>query len=206
MKPLEVFKVESPDETGAAAYDSVIRDVLADLELTTVLGRLWVEINPTEPFFIFCALIRTGIPPIRVSDVADVTLGTASSKQVSLELTNEEYVPQLLGRLRMEYGHENIEQPDKKTMTITTDNMAEASKSIADTVIADPRREIEVRLADALLRITPEGFRVRHHVSTGSEMLFVASEDAIQPEWIKRAEGIMAELKEGIEMEVSGHA
>ncbi len=196
MKPLEVFRVESPDSAGAKAYESVIRDVLSDLELTTVLGRLWIQIDPVEPVFIFCALIRTGIPPIRVSDMADISTGTPSAKQVELKLTNEEYVPTLLNILWTEYGRENVSQPEKKVITIDTEDKDEVRRTLADVVIADPRRELESRLADALLRITPEGFRVRHHVSTGSEMLFVASEDSIKSEWVKKAEDMMDRLKE----------
>jgi putative methanogenesis marker protein 17 len=198
MLPLEVFRVESPDKTGAEAYESVIRDVLADLELTTVLGRLWIHIDPSEPVFIFCALIRTGIPPIRVSDMADISTGTPSAKQVELKLTDEEHVSTLLNILWVEYGRENVSQPERKVITIDTEDKDEVAKKLADVVIADPRREIESRLADALLRITPEGFRVRHHVSTGSEMLFVASEDPINPEWVKKAEDMMNQLKEDL--------
>ncbi len=198
MKPLEVFRVESPDKTGAESYESVIRDVLADLELTTVLGRLWIWIDPTEPVFIFCALIRAGIPPIRVSDMADISTGAPSAKQVELKLTNEEHVSTLLNILWAEYGRENVSQPERRTITIDTEDKDEVAEKLADVVIADPRREIESRLADALLRITPEGFRVRHHVSTGSEMLFVASEDPIKPEWIKKAEDMMDQLKEDL--------
>lgn len=198
MLPLEVFRVESPDKTGAESYESVIRDVLADLELTTVLGRLWIHIDPTEPVFIFCALIRAGIPPICVKDMADISTGTPGAKQVELKLTNEEHVSTLLSILWVEYGRENVSQPEKRTITINTDDTAEVAEKIADVVIADPRKEIESRLADALLRITPEGFRVRHHVSTGSEMLFVASEDSIKSEWIKKAENMMDQLKEDL--------
>jgi putative methanogenesis marker protein 17 len=195
MLPLEVFRVESPDKTGAEAYESVIRDVLADLELTTVLGRLWIHIDPSEPVFIFCALIRTGIPPIRVSDMADISTGTPSAKHVELKLTDEEHVSTLLNILWVEYGRENVSQPERKVITIDTEDKDEVAQKLADVVIADPRREIESRLADALLRITPEGFRVRHHVSTGSEMLFLASEDPINPEWVKKAEDMMDQLK-----------
>jgi len=198
MLPLEVFRVESPDKTGAESYESVIRDVLADLELTTVLGRLWIHIDPTEPVFIFCALIRTGLPPICVKDMADISTGMPSAKQVELKLTNEEHIPTLLNILWAEYGRENVLQPEKRVITIDTEDKDEVAEKLADVVIADPRKEIESRLADALLRITPEGFRVRHHVSTGSEMLFVASEDPIKPEWIKKAEDMMDQLKEGL--------
>ena len=198
MLPLEVFRVESPDKTGAESYESVIRDVIADLELTTVLGRLWIWINPTEPVFIFCALIRAGIPPICVKDMADIRTGMPSTKQVELKLTNEEHVSTLLNILWAEYGRENVSQPEKRTITIDTEDKDEVARTIADVVIADPRKEIESRLADALLRITPEGFRVRHHVSTGSEMLFVASEDSIKPEWVKKAEDMMDQLKEDL--------
>ena len=195
MLPLEVFRVESPDKTGAEAYESVIRDVLADLELTTVLGRLWIHIDPVEPVFLFCTLIRTGLPPICVKDMADISTGAPSTKKVELKLTNEEHVSTLLNILWIEYGRENVSQPERKVITIDTEDKGRVAKELADVVIADPRREIETRLADALLRITPEGFRVRHHVSTGSEMLFVASEDSIKPEWVKKAEDMMDQLK-----------
>ncbi len=195
MLPLEVFRVESPDKTGAEAYESVIRDVLADLELTTVLGRLWIHIDPVEPVFLFCTLIRTGLPPICVKDMADISTGAPSTKKVELKLTNEEHVSTLLNILWIEYGRENVSQPERKVITIDTEDKGRVAKELADVVIADPRREIESRLADALLRITPEGFRVRHHVSTGSEMLFVASEDSIKPEWVKKAEDMMDQLK-----------
>ena len=198
MLPLEVFRVESPDKPGAESYESVIRDVLADLELTTVLGRLWIHIDPTEPVFIFCALIRTGLPPICVKDMADISTGMPSAKQVELKLTNEEHVSTLLNILWIEYGRENVSQPERLVITIDTEDKDEVAEKLAGVVIADPRREIESRLADALLRITPEGFRVRHHVSTGSEMLFVASEDPIKPEWVKKAEDMMDQLKEDL--------
>ncbi len=196
MEPLEVFRVESPDKTGADAYELVTRDVLSDLELTTTLGRLWIHIDPNEPVFIFCTRIRSGLPPVCVRDMAEIEVGAPGVDKVSINIFNEEYVPQLLSTLRIKYGRGNIEQPDKKTMTIATKDPIEVAKGVADVIIADPRREIESRLADALLRITPEGFRVRHHISTESEMLFVASEDPIKSEWIKKAEDMMSELKE----------
>ena len=196
MEPLEVFRVESPDKTGAEAYESVSRDVLSDLELTTTLGRLWIYIDPAEPVFIFCTLIRSGLPPVCVRDMAEIEVGAPGVDEVNINIFNEEYVPQLLSTLRIKYGRENIEQPDRKTMTIATKDPSEVAKEVADVIIADPRREIESRLADALLRITPEGFRVRHHISTESEMLFVASEDPIKSEWIKKAEDMINELKE----------
>jgi len=205
MKPLEIFRVESPDKIGAKSYELVTRDVLADLELTTVLGRLWVYIDPTEPVFILCALIRTGIPPIRIKDMADIKTGTTSAEGVLIEIINEGYVVSLLSTLVAEYGRENISQPDKKTVAIATEDKIEVAKSVAEVIIADPRREVDTRLADALLRITPEGFRVRHHTSSKSEMLFVASEDAIKPEWIDQANDMMNQLKDMSE-EVVNHA
>ncbi len=205
MKPLEIFRVESPDTIGAKSYELVTRDVLADLELTTVLGRLWEYIDPVEPVFILCALIRTGIPPIRIKDMADITTGTTSAEGVLIAIINEGYVVSLLSTLVAEYGRENISQPDKKTVAIATEDKIEVAKSVAEVVIADPRREVDTRLADALLRITPEGFRVRHHVSTESEMLFVASEDAIKSEWIDQANDMMNQLKDMSE-EVINHA
>ncbi len=137
--------------------------------------------------------------------MADITTGTTSDEGVLIAIINEGYVVSLLSTLVAEYGRENISQPDKKTVAIATEDKIEVAKSVAEVVIADPRREVDTRLADALLRITPEGFRVRHHVSTESEMLFVASEDAIKPEWIDQANDMMNQLKDMSE-EVINHA
>lgn len=195
MKPLEILTVDSPDKTGAAAYESVIRDVLSDLQLNTVIGRLWVYIDPKEPVFTFCALIRTGLPPICIRDIAEVDIGAPGFDQVIINIINEEYVPLLLNILWAKYGRENVEQPDQLTVTLSTEDKTGVAATLGDVVIADPRRQIEARLADALLRITPEGFRIRYHTSTESEMLFVASEDPIRSEWTDRAKDMMNQLK-----------
>jgi len=50
--------------------------------------------------------------------------------------------------------------------------------------VYDPQEELKKNVIDALLRITPEGFRVRKHYIDARMLAFIASEDPIKPEWL----------------------
>ncbi|MDD4579635.1 MAG: DUF2113 family protein, partial [Methanothrix sp.] len=67
--------------------------------------------------------------------------------------------------------------------------------SPSDLMVADLEAEFLQDLTDALIRITPEGFRNRRNEMTKDSFLFVAAEESLTPE-------ILSEIKEKIrEME-----
>ncbi len=195
MEQLETFKVESPDAVGAKTTRILIQDVLADLSLNRVIGRLKVYVDPVQPVFIFTALLRLGTPSIKLKDFAKVEMGALGKDEVKIELQKEAFTVKLLNKLWEIYGKENIEQPDRKIIVVKTDPAKEVDV-IRELVIEEPMQEVLDRLIDAIaLRIIPEGFRVRKHELTTSHVLFVASEDTLKSEWIAKAREMLDSLR-----------
>ncbi len=196
MEQLETFIVESADAVGAKTTRILIQDVLADLSLNRVIGRLKVYVDPVQPVFIFVALLRLTTPAIRLKDFAKVDMGALGKDEIKIELQREAFTIKLLSKLWEKYGKEKIEQPDKKIIIIKVDPLLELD-GMKELVIEEPRQEVLDRLIDAIaLRIIPEGFRVRKHVLTPSYVSFVASEDTLKPEWIQRGKEMLASLQE----------
>lgn len=190
----ETFVVESPDAVGAKTTKTLIQDVLADLTLTRVIGRLKVFVDPVQPVFIFAALLRLTSPAIRLKDFAKVDF-VVGKDEIKIELLREAYTLKLLNKLWEKYGKGNIEQPDKKIIVVKTDPVKEID-AMKELVIEEPRQEVLDRLIDAIaLRIIPEGFRVRKHELSPTHVLFVASEDTLKPEWIAKGKEILALLR-----------
>ena len=195
MEQLETFIVESPDAVGAKTTRTLIQDSLADLSLNRVIGRLKVFVDPVEPVFIFVALLRLGTPAIRLKDFAKIDMGALGKDEVKIELQREAFTVKLLNKLWQKYGKENIEQPDKKVIAVKTDPMKELDV-LRELVIEEPQQEVLDRLIDAIaLRIIPEGFRVRKHELSPSHVMFVASEDTLKPEWIKKAKDMLDSMR-----------
>ena len=195
MEQLETFIVESPDAVGAKTTRTLIQDSLADLSLNRVIGRLKVFVDPVEPVFIFVALLRLGTPAIRLKDFAKIDMGALGKDEVKIELQREAFTVKLLNKLWQKYGKENIEQPDKKVIVVKTDPMKELDV-LRELVIEEPQQEVLDRLIDAIaLRIIPEGFRVRKHELSPSHVMFVASEDTLKPEWIKKAKDMLDSMR-----------
>jgi hypothetical protein len=60
--------------------------------------------------------------------------------------------------------------------------------------VYDPQEDMKKNVIEALLRITPEGFRVRKHNITQRSLSFIASEDPIKPEWLAKCRSIYDRL------------
>ena len=194
MEQLETFIVESPDAVGARTTKILIQDVLADLSLNRVIGRMRVFVDPVQPVFILTALLRLTTPAIRLKDFAKIDMGALGKDEIKIELLREAFTIKLLNKLWEKYGKENIEQPDKKIIIVKVDPLKELDE-MRELVIDEPRQEVLDRLIDAIaLRIIPEGFRVRKHELSSSHVMFVASEDTLKPEWIKQAKDMLASL------------
>ncbi len=190
----ETFVVESPDAVGAKTTKTLIQDVLADLALNRVIGRLKVFVDPVQPVFIFAALLRLTSPAIRLKDFAKVDF-VVGKDEIKIELLREAYTLKLLNKLWEKYGKGNIEQPDKKIIVVKTDPVKEID-AMKELVIEEPMQEVLDRLIDAIaLRIIPEGFRVRKHELSPTHVLFVASEDTLKPEWIAKGKEMLASLR-----------
>ena len=196
MEEDEAIVVESPEETGAEVYQRVIKDVLSDLALGRVIEKVWVYIDVTEPVFIFVANRRIGLPSVRLKDFAEVEMGGYGKHEVVINLEREAYIPQLLEKLWERYGRGNINHQERIKIIVESPNYMDEVVILEEMVIDERVQEINDRIVDALLRITPEGFRVRYHKLTDKYILFVASEDAIKQEWKDRATAMLEKLEE----------
>jgi putative methanogenesis marker protein 17 len=194
MEKDESIVVESTEETGADVYHRVIIDVLSDLALGRVVKKVWVYIDVKEPVFIFVALRRTGLPSVQLKDFAEVEIGSYGKHEVVINLQREAYIPQLLGKLWERYGRGNIDHQERTKIVVETPGYMAEVDLLKDMVIDEKVQEINDRIVDAMLRIIPEGFRVRYHQLTDKYILFVASEDAIKQDWKDRAASMRDKL------------
>ncbi len=197
MEEYEKIIVESDEETGADVYNRVIIDVLSDLALGRVLEKVRAYIDVKEPVFIFVALRRFGLPSIRLSDFAEVDMGDYGKNEVTINLLKESYIPQLLNKLWERYGKGNIEHSERSMIIVHTPDYFTEVDFLREMVIDEKIAQINDRIMDAMLRIIPEGFRVRYHQLTEEYILFVASEDPIRQEWKDKAFSIRNGLVKG---------
>jgi putative methanogenesis marker protein 17 len=186
--------VESPEELGADIYRRVIIDVLSDLALGRVLMKVRVFVDVTEPVFIFLGLRKKGLASVKLSDFADLEIGGYGKAEVLISLNKEAYIPQLLNKLWERYGRGNILHQERTLIVVETPDYMTEVDLLGDMVIDEKVQEINDRIIDAMLRIIPEGFRVRYHQLTDEYILFVASEDPIKQDWKDRAASMRDQL------------
>ena len=199
MEEDEKIIVESPgEEVGAEVYKHVISDVLSDLSLGRVIKVVRVYADVTEPVFIFVALRHTGLASVHLKDFADLEIGEYGTHQVLIKLNKEAYIPKLLEKLWERYGKGNIIHEERTVVVVETPDYMDEVDILSDMVIDEKAGEISDRIVDAMLRIIPEGFRVRYHQMTRDYILFVASEDVIKQEWKDRAQAMLDKLLGGV--------
>lgn len=192
----DAIVVESTEKIGAEVYKRVVLDVLSDLSLGRVIEKVRIYIDVTEPVFIFLGLRRMGLPSVHLKDFADVETGEYGKQEVVINLNKETYIPQLLNKLWDRYGRGNINHEDRTRITVETADYMTEVDLLSEMVIDEKVQEINDRIVDAMLRIIPEGFRVRYHQLTDEYILFVASEDTIKQEWKDRGEAMRDKLLE----------
>ncbi len=197
MGPLETYVVESTIPEEADQYKQIVSDAITDLVLAKAIEKIKVVVTPEETLFQMVVVLRSGMPPVKVSDFAQVGEGTFGESEVVIDIDNEAYLPQLLENLWEMCGRINVHQPERKTISVTCDNPLEHISGIEEMIIEDPQRTLQSKLVDMAIRATPEGFRVRYHSLNGNHFIFVATEDIMKKEWIEEAHKMLDELTGG---------
>ncbi len=103
-----------------------------------------------------------------------------------VSVRDEEYAATAVGKLYLKYGRDKLipDGPDLCHRAVMPAIYAKQHDDISSIVVYDPKDELKKSVIDALIRITPEGFRVRKHYISEHMLAFIASEDPIKPEWI----------------------
>jgi putative methanogenesis marker protein 17 len=188
MDPMEVFKIEvtGDEEYGAKKYREIIMDILQDLGLIRSIGRLYVYVDIQKPFFSVYGLLRSGIPPLTVRDVGDV-MKVQGGYQI--KINDEEHMADLLRVLWGRYGRERVEQPSRDIVIIASDT------SPSELMVTDLEAEYLQDLADALVRVAPEGFRNRRNEMTKDSFFFIAAEESLTPEMVSEIKVKIREME-----------
>ena len=194
---LDTFVVESTIVEEADHYKQIISDAITDLVLVRSIDKIKVVITPEETLFQMVIVLRGGLSPVKISDFAQVGVGTFGESEVVIDIENEAYLPQLLESLWARCGRINVHQPERKTVSVSCGNPLEEVPLIEEMVVENPQRTLQARLVDMAIRATPEGFRVRYHSLNGDHFIFVATEDVMKKEWIEQTHKMLDELLGG---------
>jgi len=193
MEPLEIFEVESEDKEGAAKYKEVISDILMDLNLVRAIGRLKAYADPRAPVFIIVGIFRPGMAKLTLGDVADIS---SVNEGLLVSVREEQYSSKAVGQLWATYGRENILSTDRAAVIVPfKGDLGKQMDDISSIIVYDPQEELKKNVIDALIRITPEGFRVRKHFISEHMLAFIASEDPIKEEWLDICRRLRKEIE-----------
>jgi putative methanogenesis marker protein 17 len=180
MDALEYFQVESPEPTGAEYYRKIAGTVLQDLDLLKIISKLHIFIDPRVPVFVAVGVIKKLPSLIRVRDTGAVKI---EDHKAVISIGDETYLAPLLSALAAHFGKDRVEQPDRFTVIITSDEPIESG--IEEMVVADPREGIYRDLVYALQYMAPEGFKVRRQDVGSDRFYYVASEDTLDDEEVR---------------------
>lgn len=196
MDSLEVFTVKSEISSEQEFYRKIIEDNLASLKLAPAIGRIEVVLRPEDSLFQMAIILRDVGTKVTTLDIADIDAKPVAG-EIIISIKKEQYIPELLGKLWERYGKANISQPDRWTVAISSENPEKEAAFLKEMTVADPRHRLHENLVDFAIRVTPEGFRVRYHLYKGNQFIFVASEEALEQEWIEEAKAMLKDLMEG---------
>lgn len=195
MEPLEIFKVETKIASEAKSYKDILSDVISELRLANSIGRIYVIITPEDTLFQMAIILRDSPPMIKTKDFCDVKRGALGKNEIHITLNDEKFLPDLLEKLWAAYGRHKVIQMDRKTINVIVPDVDKDIENIELMVIYDPERTLMGRLVEMAIRATPEGFRVRYHSLKNKSFIFVACEEALKPEWIKKGHEMLEMLK-----------
>jgi putative methanogenesis marker protein 17 len=174
MKAFEYFEVECEDAVGAESYRRIAADILGDLDLIKVIGRLHIYIDPKVPLFLAVGVTRKLPRRVRLRDFANVL---EQEGGVVIDISDETYLSQLLNILWERFGRDQVEQPDRWTIRIQGVEMNVSE--IEDLIVFDPTESLAKDIIYALQYVAPEGFKVRRQLVKEGRFYYVASENTL---------------------------
>jgi len=193
----ELVSVHSPDEAGARLYREVAETLIGDLMLTRVIARMRIRADPEEPVFIVVMLLRHGLKPSKIEDIATVKPAEHGVNEVLVEIRDEDYAVSLIKKLWSEYGRDDVGQPEQKVLAIKTEDKLKEIERVENLVVEKPKEEVYERIADLLERLVPEGFRVKDVKLTSKYGVLIASENPLEEKWYAMAEESFRAMLQG---------
>ena len=180
--------VECYDERGAEVYEIIIKQIFQDLVLGASVDDLRAYVNPDDPVFVLAIKMRKTSDVVKFGDVANLTYDKANDKTLIL-IDNENYLPNILKILWMQFSRDEIYQPNRYQLEIQGDYT-----DLESVVVDDPHSNLQRRVYDAIFRILPEGFKNIKDLSTENIVTVVATDELIKDAWIEKANEYISEL------------
>jgi putative methanogenesis marker protein 17 len=174
MQAIEYFEVECTEKAGGENYKQIANDVLLDHNLLRVVHKIHIYIDPKVPVFVAVGTLKKVTTVVKVGDIANVN---PLDGKITLAISDETYLSQMLKVFWDRFGKDHVEQPDRFTVILY--NVPATAAEIEEIQIADPSQSLYKDLVYAMKCICPEGFRVRSEDFGKEKFSFVASEDTL---------------------------
>lgn len=184
------IQVEGSEEYGNEVYVELFERILIDLGLTNRVEGAKLLIYPEKHLFIVTVRMRQARTAVKVNEVADVSDREGNA---FLVIRNESYAPALLALLWKQFGRERIEQLSRLEILahgVTTERIEGLQIS--------PGEELRKEVLDAIWRLLPEGFKVRHNLFDENVMTIVSTEHTMDDEFLQMGEKAHEQMVKGI--------
>ncbi|KQM11550.1 hypothetical protein AOA80_07635 [Methanomassiliicoccales archaeon RumEn M1] len=167
-------------------FDTILRQVMAELNVTRMVTDYRIKADPDAPYFLISLRLGRARSSIKVSDMAIVEPAQDGGK---ITITDENWAPALLTRLWQEYGRDAVEQLTRFELIVHG-----ANADVLEDMELDPGEELRSKVLDAVWRIFPEGFKVRHNLVDDQVMTILGTEHDMEDEWVRIAEELHEEM------------
>jgi putative methanogenesis marker protein 17 len=184
------IQVEGSEEFGNDVYVELFERILIDLGLTNRVEGAKLLIYPEKHLFIATVRMRQARTSVKVSDVADVSDRDGNAYLV---IRNESYAPPLLALLWKQFGRERIEQLSRLEI-LAHGITAEKIESLQ----ISPGEELRKEVLDAIWRLLPEGFKVRHNLFDENVMTIISTEHTMEQEFVQMGKKAHDQMVKGI--------
>ena len=184
------IQVEGSEEFGNDVYVELFERILIDLGLTNRVEGAKLLIYPEKHLFIVTVMMRQARTSVKVSEVADVSDRDGNAYLV---IRNESYAPPLLALLWKQFGRERIEQLSR--LEILAHGIT--AKKIESLQIS-PGEELRKEVLDAVWRLLPEGFKVRHNLFDKNVMTIISTEHTMEEEFVQMGKRAHQQMVKGI--------
>jgi len=181
------IRVEGTEEFGNEVYTELFERILVDLGLTNRVEVARLVVKPEVPLFLVSIRTRQARTAVKVSDISTVE---QRQRDTYMMIGDESYAPALLALLWKRFGRERIEQITRLEVLVHGIKQEEL-----EDLELDPGQELKKEVLDAVWRLLPEGFKVRHNILSESVMTVAATEHVMQPEYISLAEKVHREME-----------
>ncbi|MFP4546150.1 MAG: methanogenesis marker 17 protein [Methanomassiliicoccales archaeon] len=178
---------EGQEEWGNEHYEELFRRILVDLGITRLVEEARMIIRPKDPLFLVSIRTKRTSGKRKITDIASLR---ETSKGTVVEISDENYAPRLISLLWQLYGRERVDQQSRLELVIRGESEEEIQK-----LTMDPEEELKEKVLDAVWRLLPEGFKVRHNIYSEGLLTIAATEHEMRQEWKEEAERVHREME-----------